>query len=101
MAIILLPPSFLSKTLTPDQRWALNFRNNLHFAACISIVATGISTVGFGFTSDHGLPEAQKNGTVKKWAHRFFAGTLFLGVSATVASVLGAAYASYVFHQIK
>lgn len=101
MAIVLLPRSFISGLLTPEQKWASNFGIKMNLAAFVSIVATGISTVGFGFTSDHGLPDSQKNGTVKKWAHRFFAGTLFLGISATVASVLGAAYASYVFHQIK
>lgn len=100
MAIALLPRSFIPVLLTPDQKWALNFGNRMCFAAFMSIIATGISLVGFGLTDDHGLPEAQKNGKVKKWAHRFFASTLFLGASATAASILGAAYAGYTYNKI-
>ncbi len=100
MAIVLLPRSFIPVLLTPDQSWAVNFRNTLHFAACISIVGTVASMVGFGLTHDHGLPADQKNGPVKKVAHRFFTVTLFVGASATAGCFLGMAYSVYVYNKI-
>lgn len=99
MAIALLSPSLVSKALTPDQKWALNFGLDMHFAACISIVVTVVSMVGFGLTHDHGLPEAQKNGKVKKFAHNFFTCTLFLSASAIAVSFLGAAYAVRIYNK--
>jgi hypothetical protein len=101
MAIALLPRSFIPVLLTPEQKWALNFGIKMNLAGFVSIVTTGISILGFGLTDDHGLPADQKNGKVKNVVHKFFTGTLALGASATIASVLGVAYASYIFHQIK
>jgi len=100
MAIVLLPRSFISHALTPDQRWALKFTNTLNLVAFVSIVATGVSIVGFGLTSDHGLPEDQKNDKVKKVAHYFFTCTLILGASATVVAFMGMAYTVYVYNKI-
>lgn len=97
MSILLLPQSAF---LTADQRWAWNTGHKLAFACTVSIVAAGASLIGFGFTSNFGLPREKHGGKVNNVAHKFFAVTLSLSGVAVAANVLGVGYCYYVFSKL-
>ena len=101
MTTALMPRiGFVRVLLTDDQKWALNFRNKMALASCVSIIFAAASIIGYGFTDDWALEANQKNSKITNFVHRFFTGTLILGVSAAAISIIGHAYAGYVFKKM-